>query len=33
MIPDVLAACETWCVSVPKWKCGVMVCWVRCTSR
>src|SRR5438093_1563261 len=23
----------TGCVSSPKWKCGVTVCWVRCTAR
>src|SRR6266576_5835938 len=23
----------TACVSSPKWKCGVTVCWVKCTAR
>src|SRR5881628_2323594 len=30
---DVPATRATGCVSSPKWKCGVTVCWVRCTAR
>src|SRR3989441_4513059 len=30
---DVPASRLTACVSSPKWKCGVTVCWVRCTAR
>jgi hypothetical protein len=30
---DVPATGGTVCVSSPKWKCGVRVCWVRWTAR